>query len=333
METIEPPFDDLIFSKHLGKITFLSYKKGIPTKYATKIINKQIFIEEPKSKEYFDNEITILKDIHHQNVENVIEIKESPEKIYLVTEYYNGGNLDDYLQSYIEKNNKPFSEEIVQYIMRQIFDAMKYLHNKRIIHRKLCLHNIMINYEDENDRINENILKAKIIIVDFGFAKYLKKGELTRTTLGIPLNMDPILLNKLKKEEGSEDAAYDEKVDIWSLGTIFYELLVGHSAFDSDNMEELLNKVNKGEYFIPLTLSKEAISFLNYMLQHNPKKRLSVEKLINHKFLKKNVKEFSKININELKDLKLIDNSTIKINTENNELIFVFFGSGIESNV
>ena len=50
----------------------------------------------------------------------------------------------------------------------------------------------MSNYEDENDRIKNNIMKGKIKIVDFGFSKYLKKDELTKSTLGYPLNMDPI---------------------------------------------------------------------------------------------------------------------------------------------
>ena len=70
---------------------------------------------------------------------------------------------------------------------------------------------------------------------------------------------------------------------------------------------------------IPSTLSKEAISFMNSMLQYDSNKRLSVQKLCEHKFLKKNVKEFSKIDINEIKDL--LKGSYIEINTKSNDLI------------
>ena len=84
--------------------------------------------------------------------------------------------------------------------MIQIIDAMKYLHNKKIIHRYLSLENILINYEDEKDKENENIMKGVIKIIDFGFSRYLKKGELSKSILGIPLYMSPIILNKLNKK-------------------------------------------------------------------------------------------------------------------------------------
>ena len=77
------------------------------------------------------------------------------------------------METYKSKYNKAPSEEIVQYIMRQIVEGIKYLHNKKIIYRDLNLTNIMINYEVENDRINNNIMKGKIKIIDFGFSRYL----------------------------------------------------------------------------------------------------------------------------------------------------------------
>ena len=65
------------------------------------------------------------------------------------------------------KNNTAFSEEIVQYLMKQIVDAIRYLHKKKILHRDLKLDNILINYENENDRLNNNIMKGQIKIIDF----------------------------------------------------------------------------------------------------------------------------------------------------------------------
>ena len=174
--------------------------------------------------------------------------------------------------------------------MRQIIEGMKYLHNKKIVHRDMKIDNIMIHYEDENNRISNNIMKGKMKIIDFGFAKYLKKGEKAKTIIGSPINMDPIILNRLNRVPEYKNKGYDKKIDIWSLGTSFYELLTGNSAFDSGSMNELLEKVNKGDYFVPTTLSKEAISFLNCMLQYDPEKRLSIEKLYNHKIFKEKCK-------------------------------------------
>ena len=95
-------------------------------------------------------------------------------------------------------------------------------------------------------------------------------------------------------------------------------------------MEELTAKVNKGDYYVPITLSKETISFLNCMLQFDRMKRLNIDKLSNHQFLKKNVSEFKKIDLKELKDIKIVDDSKILINTKENSNIFNYFGKGVE---
>ena len=209
---------------------------------------------------------------------------------------------------------------MAQYIMRQIVDALNYMHNKKIIYRNLKLENLLIYYEDENDKANEDIMKAKIKFTDFLFAKYLEKGELAKTVLGSPYTMSPLLLNKLTKAPNTEQLGYDKKADIWSLGIITYELLVGINPFDSENMDELINKTNNGDYFIPAYLSNEAISFLNEMLQYEPQRRLSADKLFGHDFLKKNVKEFTKLDLEEIKNYLVIPINTRK----NDELSKIF---------
>ena len=295
--------DDYTLKEKIGKGSFgevyLASKKGENRAYAVKVIDYKF---KRNAMKYLNNEINILKDANHPNILRCFEIKETSEKIYIITEYYNGGTLENFLETYRLKYNNSPSEEIVQYIMRQIIEGIKYLHNKHIIYRSVNLANIMINYEDENDRINNNIMKGKIKIIDFGFSRYLKKGELANSVLGYPINMDPIILFKLNKIPEYKDSKYDEKVDIWSLGTIFYQLLIGKTPFDSNNMSELVEKIKKGDYYIPTVLSKEAISFLNCMMRYDLKERLSIDILYNHEFLRKNAKEFTKL---EIKDNKL----------------------------
>jgi len=192
--------------------------------------------------------------------------------------------------------------------MRQIIEGMKYLHNKKVMHRDLKMENIMLHYENENDKINNNIMKAKIKIFDFGFAKYLKKGELTNSIIGSPIYMDPIILFKLNDIPEYKDYEYDEKVDIWSLGILFYELLTGEIPFDVDNMHDLVEKVKKGEYTVPGTLSEEAFLLLTDMLKFESNKRPSIDILYNYDFLRKNVEQFKKINENLLKNSKVVVN-------------------------
>ena len=323
--------DDLTLIKPLGKgvfgEVFLTSKQGTSTKYATKKLDKSKYMNNSKAKKYLDNEISILKSINHPNIVKLIEIKDTSKYCYIVTEFCNGGSLSNCLEKYQEKNNVAFPEEIVQYIMKQIMDAMRYLHKNKILHRDLKLDNILVNYEDEKDKTENNIMKGKIKIIDFGFARYLKNEELAYSTLGSPINMDPGILQKLNKVSNYKDYGYDEKADIWSLGTICYELLIGKTTFDSESMKELLQKVNRGNYFLPKTLSKETVSFLNCMLQYDPKKRLSADKLYNHKFLRKDIGEFNKINLKEIK--KNIKGKNVQINSKVNQSIWDIFGEGV----
>ena len=121
--------------------------------------------------------------------------------------------------------------------------------------------------------------------------------------------MEPGILRKLNSMENSRDYGYDLKADIWSLGTICYEMLIGKCTFDAGSMKELLGKLESGNYLLPTSLSKEAASFLNGMLQYDPKKRLTAERLSCHKFLAKPYKELTKMdlkNINKNIYMKLI---------------------------
>ena len=322
--------DDLTLIKPLGKGAFgevyLTSKQGSKEKFATKKIDKK-FTLNPKAKKYLDNEIGILRDIDHPNIVKLYDVKETSQFYYLVTEYCNGGGLSDCLEQYQEKHNKAFPEEIVQYLMKQIVSALRYLHNKTILHRDIKLDNILVHFENEEDRRNKNMLKAKVKMIDFGFARYLKKDELAYSTLGSPINMDPRILRKLNKMAHSNEYGYDEKADIWSLGTICYEMLIGKSPFDAESMKELVTKVEKGDYFIPNFLSKEAVSFLNGMLQYDFKKRLTAEQLYRHKFINKKYKDLTKLDLGELKK-KNIKGSKIKINSKVNQSIWDVFGNG-----
>ena len=290
--------------------------------YATKLIDKKNNNED--LKRYFDNEISILKEINHPNIIKLIDVKENSNYIFIILEYCNGGNLQSFLDKYVKENNKGLSEEIVQYLMRQIIDVYKYLHNKGIMHRDIKLENILINYANENDKKNNNIMRATIKLIDFFFSKRLKKGELTYTTIGNPINMSPIILKKLCGNTNTRKVGYGIKEDIWSLGSIFYTLLIGKSPFDAEDMDELVENIEKGIYKIPSTLSKEAVSFMNSMLQYDSEKRLNIDELSGHKFLQKNIKEFGKIDTNEIKDL--VKGSDIEINTKSNDSIWKVVG-------
>jgi serine/threonine protein kinase len=154
-------------------------------------------------------------------------------------------------------------------------------------------------------------MKAKIKIIDFGFSILLTKQNLASTMVGSPINMDPIILEKYNKLR-DKSATYDNKVDIWSIGTVCYELLIGKAVFDATTMGSLVEKVREGSYRIPSTVSREIVSFLNDMLQYDPNNRLSAKQLQKHPFLVKDVKDFTYMNAERTtKDDKIKKNKSI----------------------
>ena len=102
-----------------------------------------------------ENEIKILSNANHPNIIKLYAIINNQNNINnktLILEYCNGGSLQNNLGLYMSKYKKPFSEKIVQKIMKNILFGVKYLHDKGIIHRDLKLDNILVKYQNEFER-------------------------------------------------------------------------------------------------------------------------------------------------------------------------------------
>ena len=322
--------DEYTLQETIGKgafaETFLGSKKGSTQKYTIKKFKKKSNYEEV-IKKFIEEGISILKDIDHPNIIKLYEKKDKENEFYVIEEYCNGGNLRIFLDEYLKEKKVPFSEEIVQHLMRQIIDAVKYLHGKKIMHRDLKPEHILLNYSDEKSRESKDIMKATIKIIGFDIATHLKEGQLADDIAGTFKYMSPYILNCSRDNSKEKNIGYDEREDIWSLGIMCHELLTGKCPYKGKNMSDLINKLNKGDYYLPLTLSKEAVSFLSSMLQYNSEKRLTAAQLSEHNFLKKNVSEFKKIDVNELKDVEIISQPSIVISIKDSKPIWDNFGN------
>ena len=207
--------------------------------------------------------------------------------------------------------------------MRQIVDGLRYIHNMKILHRDIKLDNILVNFNSNEDLINLNYFNSQIKIIDFGFARYLESDTLAESVLGSPMYMDPQILKKMMKIDNNNSFGYDQKVDIWSLGTICYEMLIGSPPYNAQTYNDLIKKINYGDYKIPnnLKLSKEAISFINGMLQYNPSSRLDINELANHDFIIKDYKNFHPIDIKAIQP----DKNEIVLNSKEKKTIWYLF--------
>ena len=320
--------DNYKLEKFLGKgaygEVYLTTKKGDKKLYATKSLIRAD-IESSEAMKYLRNEILILQKLDHPNIAKFVDVKKSKKHFYIVMEYCNGGELSQALEKYQKKYGHSFPEEIVQHFMRQIINAFEYIHKLKIIHRDIKLENILINYETEEDKNNLNLMKATAKIIDFGFSCSVGKNGLLYSTLGSPINMDPILLKKLKAQGGKRKLGYSQKADIWSLGAICYEMLIGRPVFDAEDMDDLISKVENGGYVVPTSVSREVISFLNGMLQYDSDKRFTSEQLAKHDFLTKDVKDFDKIDVKKVSGK--ITGEGLNINVKKNKTIWAIFNS------
>ena len=251
---------------------FLSKKKNSSTIYATKKISVNDINTEPFLKNYLDNEINFLKEVNHKNIIKLYDVKVDYEYIYLIMEYCNGGTLLNALNDYKAKNGKPFTEEITQYFMRQILSGVEALHSHGIIHNDLKLDNILLKYNTDN----RNLLSSEIKIIDFNISTRSRNYIINK--MPEKKSSIPIMFND---DEG--DDIYDEKVDIWSLGLLCYEMLFGEKLLSQNNNIYSKKTIN---ICIPQSISLKAQTFLLSMLQKNGNKRLSASELLNHEFIK-----------------------------------------------
>lgn len=286
--------------------------------YATKKIDKQKITSE-KLRQYFFQEIKILKDVKHPNIMELVDIKSSHNNIYIITEYINGGTITENLTYYQKQYKTPFTEEIVIHLMKQIADAIHYLHDKRIIHRDLKLENILMHYDNLDDRKKLNIMKAKIKIIDFGFSSYLNDKDILTSIVGSPLNMAPDILHALTDNNWRKNLKYNEKADIYSIGVIMFYMLIGKPPFNAADYKDLYNKVNSGIFSIPknLKLSWECIRLMNGMMMEDADKRFSIMEVLNSDFLMKPYKNFDIIDFSQLDNNNAMNGNQIKHNQNN----------------
>ena len=299
---------DLTCVKFLGNgcfgEVFLYQQNKTNNIYAVKMIDKSR-AKHSKNYKYLVSELQILKKLNHPNIAKLIKVIDNETQIHLllVMEYCNGGSLLECLEKFKLKYNMPFTEEIVQYLTRQIVDALVYIHGNNIIHRDLKSENIMVHFDNKEDKENLNMMKARIKIIHFGLSKVLSSSNGFATSLvGTPIYEDPkILKAQLNLNNDLKNFQYSKEADIWSLGCICFEMIKGDKVFEASSYRSLINKIEKGNYKLPQSVSREFISFLYSMLQFEGQKRLTARQL-DKSFLRKSIKEFHYLSVNH--DLK-----------------------------
>ncbi|CAH1280049.1 unnamed protein product [Diabrotica balteata] len=211
----------------------------------------------------FRRECEIQRDLHHPNIIQMLDSFETENEIVVITEF-----AHKELTAILGRVGY-LPEDKVQKIVWDLVSALYYLHSNRVLHRDLKPQNILLDMNNT----------AKLC--DFGFARNMSTGTHVLTSIkGTPLYMAPELI---------DEQPYDYTADLWSLGCIIYELLMGTPPFCTPSILHLIRLIRHEQIQWPTFLSDSCISFLKGLLQKNPSKRLKWDEILDHPFVKNHI--------------------------------------------
>ena len=364
------------YSNILGKGSFGTVYKGTLNKddktipVAMKQISKEISGNN-NLLQLLSNEVAISANLYKDedknekgenkmdNIVSFLDIIELNDNNYLVYEFCNGGDLTRYLKYF-----KTFDEKMIQNILRQILKGLSRLHEKKVVHHDIKPENILVElclpkgdnsnlektinqvmettktkgYVDENNKIDKErlltILNSSIFkLSDFGLSKEMLNYNMKKEVSGSPLYVDPMLFN----QNIDRETINNEKVDIWALGILAYEMLFYDLPFQPfpPKIDKLKTLLDKGIYFINMKkckkISKQFLSFLNMCLQRPQKIRPLTDELLFSEFITLDPDNFTYLTIDDYKNIEYPDDSYLQIdgmitmNIDDNRMINATF--------
>lgn len=267
--------NNYIFGKTLGAGTFGVVRQARDVATGEDIAMKIILKKTLKGNfNMVYDELKLLQHVKHPNIVGFKDWFESRDKFYIATQLATGGELFDRI---IAKGK--FTEKDAASCIKQILQALSYLHQNDIVHRDIKPENVLyLKTEDEDPQ-------SPIVLADFGIAKKLRsKDQVLKTTAGSFGYAAPEVLLGV---------GHGKPCDIWSTGVITYTLLCGYSPFRSENINDFLQEVknDNGVVFHDKywkDVSYDAKYFILRMLRVDQNKRLTADQLLQDKWITNN---------------------------------------------
>ena len=260
-EEIPVILKDYTLIKDIGEGNFGKVKLAKLTstkeKFAIKILDKEKLKTQTKSTLF--NEIEIISRLNHKNIIHVEKILEDQKNFYIIMEYCEKGELFDYIVN--KERLNPAEASLFFY---QLINGVEYIHKQGFAHRDLKPENLLLT--------KEKILK----IIDFGLCHDFDGENFLTTKCGSPSYAAPEIL---------KGYPYDGfKTDIWCCGIILYAMLCGYLPFDGDNNQEIFQSIVECKPEFPDFLEDDSINLLIWILNSEPKDRISIEEIKCHPF-------------------------------------------------
>jgi len=205
-------------------------------------------------------EIEIQSHLRHPNILRLYGYFYDENRVYLILEYCKNGELYKVLQ----KEGRFAEAKASQYIA-MLAGALQYCHMKHVIHRDIKPENLLLG------------AKGELKIADFGWSVHAPNNR--RQTLCGTLDYLP--------PEMIEGRDHDSNVDVWSLGVLMYEFLVGAPPFEASEHNATYDRISKVDLKYPDFLSEDAKDLMSRLLVKNPHERLPLEECMAHPFITK----------------------------------------------
>ncbi|GAV71807.1 Pkinase domain-containing protein [Cephalotus follicularis] len=231
---------------------------------------KQVYLSKLNKhlKKCLDCELSFLSSVIHPNIIRLFDVFQAQSCVFLVMEFCDRGNL----ASYIQQHGK-VQEQIAKRFMRQLGAGLEILQSHHIVHGDLKPENILLSGLE-----GDLVLK----IADFGLSRSVPPGKYAKIVCGSPIYMAPEVL---------QFQNYNEKIDMWSVGVILFELINGFPPFHGRTNVQLLQNI-KSCTSLPFSklvlpwLHPECADICARLLSINPVQRLSLDEFCQHSFVR-----------------------------------------------
>ena len=252
---------DIDIGKRLGSgkfgTVYVARERRTGFIFALKVLHKKQLIKHGVEHQ-LRREIEIQSHLRHANILRLFNYFWDEEHVFLFLEMAPGGELYSLLQ---ERGR--FSEARAAWYLKQMVEAIRYCHSKHVIHRDIKPENILIGFNDT------------LKIADFGWSVHAPNSR-RDTFCGTLDYLPPEMVDNMK---------HDYSVDIWGLGVLAYEFLVGKPPFEDASRKNTYRKIQQAEVEFPAFLSKQAVSLIRSLLQKDPAKRMSLDDVLKHPWI------------------------------------------------
>lgn len=252
--------------KPLGKGKFgrvyLAKERSSGFVCALKVLHKSE-LQQGGVQKQVRREIEIQSNLRHPNVLRLYGHFHDSKRIFLILEFAGRGELYKHL-----RKEHRFPEWKAAHYIAQMAAALKYLHKKHVMHRDIKPENILVGIHGE------------IKISDFGWSVHAPNNR-RQTMCGTLDYLPPEML-----KPGSQDNYYNEKVDLWSLGVLTYEFLVGEAPFE-DTPVMTQRRIARADMSVPSFVSPEAKDLIKRLLVLDPEKRITLDEIQRHPWIVK----------------------------------------------